>query len=78
MRRPALLLPLREPSQLQIRFLRFLSLAFSAFSFFSVFSVLKLFPNCFNTENTKNTKAAENSLQTGANFLRQPLIFLAS
>jgi hypothetical protein len=54
MRRPVLL-PLRDPSQRQIRFLLFLRLGFSMSSVFSVFSVLKFFLSSFNTENTEKT-----------------------
>ncbi len=78
MRRPAQFLPRYEPPHRQNRFPHFLGLVFSLFSFFSVFSVLRLFPNCFNTENTEKTEATENLRQTGANPLRQPLMFVAS
>jgi hypothetical protein len=78
MRRPVTLLPLGERLQLQIRFLLFLRFSYSVSSFFSVFSMFRLFPNCFNTENTEKNEDTENSPQTEANFLRQPLIFVAT
>jgi hypothetical protein len=38
----------------------------------------KFFPNCFNTEDTVKSENTDTSFQTGANFFRQPPIFLAS